>query len=253
MNHVPIFVGQKVLRHDPVLELRRQPPFGGDHVVARQVPPEIIVLGLRAALHLPPPANLEGFAVHDEDARRAVGAILAAPAETRDINAFRPAMDRMRAGIARLRHQLLRLDDLVDLRFGRAGVRVDDIDAGRPDARHDQIPPLQKGVPRHRRQGGGAGVPAEMVKLVTLVGHVNLVNDLAVFLRFRVHVHNRHAVRLRPVRTQHQRISVVLRRRLHRHLGCRVKCRIGSDVHDCLPMTPHCYCRRRRGSRLACW
>ena len=39
------------------------------------------MLGLGTAIDLPAPENLEGLAIHDEDAGRAIGAILAATAE----------------------------------------------------------------------------------------------------------------------------------------------------------------------------
>ena len=114
MEPVAVFVGEQVLGHDAVLELRRQPPFAGHHVVARQVPPEIVVLLLRPAVDLPAADHVEGFAVHDEDARRPVGAVRAAAAQGGDVDALRPAMDGVRARIAGLPEHLLRLDDLVD-------------------------------------------------------------------------------------------------------------------------------------------
>src|SRR3712207_8878235 len=60
------------------------------HIIAREVPPEIIVKPLRSAIDLPPPEHLEGLAIHDEDAGRAVGAVRAAPAEGADVDALRP-------------------------------------------------------------------------------------------------------------------------------------------------------------------
>jgi hypothetical protein len=53
MHVMAVFVGQQILGDDAVLELRRQAPFAGDHVVARQVPPEIVVQLLRPAVDLP--------------------------------------------------------------------------------------------------------------------------------------------------------------------------------------------------------
>src|SRR5205814_1616803 len=43
VDPMAILVRKQVLRHDPVLVLRRQPPLARHHVVARQVPPEVIV------------------------------------------------------------------------------------------------------------------------------------------------------------------------------------------------------------------
>ena len=62
---------------------------------------------------------------------------------------------------------------------GGMGLRIDDVNAGGADARDNQIAPLKEGVAGKRRQGRRAGVPAEVVKLVPLVGHRDRVNDLA--------------------------------------------------------------------------
>ena len=163
MDRMAVLVGQKVLGHQPVLELRRQAPFRADHVVARQVPPEIVMLVLLAAVHLVAPEDVEGLAIHDEDAGRPVGAVLAAAAQRRDIDALRAAMNGVRARIARLGKDLLGLDDLVDARL-QGFLHVDHVDARRPDARNDQVAPFQKRVPGQRRKRRGTGVPSEMVK-----------------------------------------------------------------------------------------
>jgi hypothetical protein len=107
-------------------------------------------------------------------------------------------MDGVRPGIAGLGKNLFRFDDLVDLRLQRL-LHVDDVNARRADARDDQVAPLQKGMAAQRRQRRRTGVPAEMVKLVALVGHDDLVNDLAVGLGRGIHVHDGHSVRLRAV------------------------------------------------------
>src|SRR4051812_46919732 len=88
-----IAVAEQVFGHDAVLELRRQPPLARYHVVARQVPPEIIVELLRPAIDLPAPEHLEGFAVHDEHAGRTVGAVRARAPERTDVDALGTAMD----------------------------------------------------------------------------------------------------------------------------------------------------------------
>src|SRR6185369_6862408 len=111
---------------DPVLELWRQRPFARHHVVARQVPPEIIVLGLRSSVDLPAAQDFERLAVHDEDAGRPVGAILAAAAEGADVDALRSAMDSVRPRVAGFCEDLLRFDDLADLGFGGVGLRIYD-------------------------------------------------------------------------------------------------------------------------------
>jgi hypothetical protein len=178
---VAIFVAEQVFCNDPVLELRRQPPFGGNHIVSRQVPPEIIVLVLDTALDFVPSDNIESLAVHDENTRGAVRAILAAAAEGRDVNPFRSAMDRMRARVTGLLKDFFRLDDLVDLGLERF-FDINDVNPARPDAGNDQIAALQERMPCQRGEGGGTGVPAEMVKLVARVGHHDGVQNLSVSL-----------------------------------------------------------------------
>ena len=144
---VAIAIGQQVLGHDAVLELRRQAPFAGHHVVARQVPPEVVVQLLRPALDLPLAEHLEVLAVHQEDAGRALGAVGAAPARGADVDAFRAAVHGVRTRVPGLAQHLFGLDHFGDGGPGRIGLRIDDVDARRADARHDQVAPLQEGVP----------------------------------------------------------------------------------------------------------
>src|SRR5215210_6375410 len=107
-----VAVAEQVFRHDAVLELRRQAPLACHHVVAREVPPEIIVELLRPAINFPAPKDLEGFAVHDEHPRGAIGAVGPAATEGADINALWAAMDGVRPGVTRLSEHLLGFDHL---------------------------------------------------------------------------------------------------------------------------------------------
>ena len=97
MDDVPVFVAQQVFCDDAAFKLRRQAPFRADHVVTRQVPPEIVVLFLLAAIHLIAAEDFECLAIHDEDAGWSVGAIFATASQGGHIDAFRAAMDRVRA------------------------------------------------------------------------------------------------------------------------------------------------------------
>src|SRR5260370_1837823 len=97
-----ILVREEVLRHDPILELRRQRPLARHHVIAWQVPPEVIVQGLGTTIDLPASEDIECLAVHDEDSRRPIGAVLATATESADVNTFRPAMDRVRPRVTGL-------------------------------------------------------------------------------------------------------------------------------------------------------
>src|SRR4051794_23478428 len=91
VNAVAVSVAEQIFGNDAVLELRRQRPFARDHVVAGQVPPEIIVKLLRTSIDLPPPEHLETLAVHDENARRPLRAVRASPTKSADVDALRPA------------------------------------------------------------------------------------------------------------------------------------------------------------------
>lgn len=216
---VTVAVGEQVFRHDAVFELRRQRPFARHHVVARQVPPEVVVLVLRAAVDFPAAEHVEGLAVHDEDAGRAVGAVLACAAERADVDAFRAAVDRVRPRVAGLREHFVGLDDLVDARLRRMRLRVDHVDARRAQARNDQEAALEKGVARQRRQRRRARIPPEVVKLVAGVRHRHRVDDLPVGRRAGLHVDDGERVGAGKIRAQQQRIGERLGRRLHRKLG----------------------------------
>jgi hypothetical protein len=146
MQPVSIFVRQQVSGHNAVLELGRQAPFARNHVVARQVPPEVVLLVLQTAVQFVTADHLERFAVHDEDAGRAVCAVGSSAPKRRNIDACRAAMDGVRPRIAGLGEDFLRLDDLVNLRLGRIGLGVDDVDARGTDPRNDQVTALQKSM-----------------------------------------------------------------------------------------------------------
>ena len=107
---------------------------------------------LRTAIDLPSSEDIERLAIHDEDAGRSFGTILAAAAEGADIDAFRPTMNRVRPRVTGLLEYLLRLDDLVNLRLGGVGFGIHDINAGGPDAGDDQEAPFEERMACKRRQ-----------------------------------------------------------------------------------------------------
>src|SRR3984893_1541167 len=202
MNSMTVLVREQIFRDDPVLELRRQRPFTCHHVVARQVPPEIIMQVLWSAIDLPAAEDIERLAVHDEHARWPIGAILAAAAERADVYAFRTAMNRVGPRITGLLEDLLWLDDLVNFCLGGIGLRVNDINARGADPGDDQVTALYERVAGERRQRRRAGVPTEMVEFVALVGHRYRVDDLAICARAGLHVDHRKRVGLREVRAE---------------------------------------------------
>src|SRR5258705_9459119 len=188
VDPMAIFVGEQILRHDPVLELRWQRPLARYHVVARQVPPEVIVQGLRTTIDLPAPEDIECLAVHDEDAGRSIGTILATATESADVNALWSAVNSMGPRVAGLFKDLLRFDYFVNLRLGGIRFRIHDINSRGTHPWNYEVAPFEERMPRERRQRRRAGVPAEMVKLVTLVGHHHRVNHLTESRRARLYV-----------------------------------------------------------------
>ena len=108
------------------------------------------MLVLRPAIHFPPADHVERLAIHDEDAGWSVCPIGAAAAQRGDVNSLWSAMDRVRTRIAGFAEDLLRLDDLNDLRFGRARLGVDDVDPRRSDAGDDQIATFKERMARQR-------------------------------------------------------------------------------------------------------
>src|SRR5882762_2368499 len=168
MDPMTILVREQIFRDDPVLELRRQRPFTCHHVVARQVPPEIIVQVLGSAIDFPAAEYFKRLAVHDEHARWPIGAILAAAAQRADVDTFRTAMDSVGPRVAGLLEYLLGLDDLVDFCLGGIRLRIYDINTRGAESGDDQVAPLKERVAGERRQCRRAGVPTEMVELVAL-------------------------------------------------------------------------------------
>ncbi len=140
-------------------------------------------------------------------------------------------MHGVRPRIPGLAEDLVGLDHAVDRRLGRMRFGVDDIDPRRAHAGDDQEAPFQKRVPRQRGQRGGAGIPAEVVQLVSAMGHRHRMHDLAVGRRARFDVDDGQRIGLRGIGAQHHRVGVLLRRRLHRQCGRRVECGIWPQAH----------------------
>ena len=212
-------------RHQAVLHRVRRAPFAGHHGVVAEVPPAVVAERLRAAVHLPASERLEALVVHDEDA---AGRVALRVAERGHVDAARSAMDGVRARVAGLGGQLLRLDHLDDLRGARIGLGVEDVDARGAQSRHDEVAPLHMRVRHVRAEAGRAGVPAEMVQLVARVRHRHGVEDASVARRRRVDIHHRDRVRPLAVRIEGGDVGDGLRRGLRRHARRGIEARIGS-------------------------
>ena len=189
-----------------------------------QVPPGVVRQILRPAVHLPLSAHLESLMVDQEHAARPLALSVA---QRHHVDAFRPAMHGVRPRVAGLVGDLLGLDHLDDL--GLLGVRlgIEDMDARGAQARHHQVAPLRVRVRCVGAQARGAGVPAEVVQLVALVGHLHVADDLGVGLRLGIDVDHGDRVGFLAVGIEGRDVGERLGRGLHRHAWRGVKARIG--------------------------
>src|SRR6516164_10156664 len=139
MQAPAIFAAQQNLRHQSIFESVRRAPFAGDHGIETKVPPGIVAKLLWAAINFPAAERFERLVIHDKDAARRLAILVA---ERGHIDAARAAMHGVRPRVASLLGDVLRLDDLDDLRFARVGLGVENINARRPQAWNNQITAL---------------------------------------------------------------------------------------------------------------
>ena len=111
-----------------------------------QVPPEVVVQILIAAIDFPFPEHVEGEMVEQENPTRSVAR---GRAERAHEDAIRAAMHGVRPRIWR-RAAPPRLDRADDLRLARIGFDIDHINPRRTDAGHNEITPFDMWV---RRRG----------------------------------------------------------------------------------------------------
>jgi hypothetical protein len=142
--------------------------------VVAEVPGEVVSEILRTSVDLPATEDVEAVVVEEEDA---AGALAIGSAEGAHVDTLRSTMQRVGARIAGAVVHLRRFDRLDELRRPRIGLRVEDVDPRRAQARHDQIPPLDVRMRRPGTQGRAARVPAEMVQLVASVRHGDAIDD----------------------------------------------------------------------------
>src|SRR5215831_3857985 len=107
-------------------------PFTGDRTVETQVPPKVISDFLGPAIQLPLPEHIEALGIHYENS---AGTAAVRSSQRADEDAVGTAMNRVWGCVSRALGQRFRLDHLHDLRISRIGLRVDDVDARRMDAR----------------------------------------------------------------------------------------------------------------------
>jgi hypothetical protein len=212
-----VLSAEQKLGIDSLLHHVGRAPRARDHRVEAKVPPHVVRQLLRSAVELPSTEHVERLRVENEGAARTIAV---RRAERAEIDSLRPAMHRMRRGVPGASGERLGFDRLHDPRLPRVGFRVHDVNARRMDARHHQIAPLHVRMRRPRAEAGTAGVPPEVVQLVSGVRHVGLTDEAAVRFRVWIEVHHAHRVGAslaRRIDERHVRES--LGRRLRGHRG----------------------------------
>jgi hypothetical protein len=237
---VAVLVAEQQLADQPVLDHVGRPPLGRDQRPEVEVPPEVVGELLAPAVGLPLALDAEVVVVEQEDA---AGSVALRVAERGDVDAVRPAVDRVRAAVAGLARDLLGLDHLDELGRARVVLDVEDVDARRAQAGHQQVAALDVRVRRPRAERRRARVPAEVVQLVPDVRHVEPPDELAVGRRALLQVEHRDRVgRAVPVGAGVQRGDV--RERLgggrRRGAGRRVEAGIRSETRHEGPPSEGC-------------
>ena len=177
VQRVTVLAGEQQFGIQTVLDHVRRAPLARDHGVVTEVPREVVGEILRPAIELPLAANVERFRIEDEDA---AGAVAVRRADRVQVDAVRTAVRGVHATVPGPLRNGVSIDDLGDFELPRVGFGVDDMQARRAQARHDEIPALHVRVRRVRTQAGAAGVPAEVVEFVARTRHVQLTHELPV-------------------------------------------------------------------------
>src|SRR6266403_4706908 len=134
MHLMPVFTAYQEIGLHTVLDHVRRAPFAAEQRVESQVPPKIVMQKLTATVDFPLTEDFERLTIEHENA---AGALAVGISERANVNGFRPAVNRVRTRIIRARENFLRLDHFDDLWFSRVGLRIDDVNPGGPDPRHD--------------------------------------------------------------------------------------------------------------------
>src|SRR5439155_2055124 len=189
--------------------------------VEPEVPPKIVMQKLTAAVDFPLTEDFERLAIEHENA---AGTLAVGISERANVNGFRPTVNRVRARIIRARENFLWLDHFDDLWFSRVGLRIDDVNPGGPDPRHDQVTPFDVRMRRVRTQRRTACIPAEMVQLITEFWHPDLTDTLTVRGRLGININNQQRiVQFAAGRIQSGDERVFFRRSLHCQAWRRIK------------------------------
>ena len=170
---LPVTAGGDVLDVEARFVGVRLAELRGDQRVLARLVPEVVAQARLGAAVLPASLDLEAPRVEHREAARPCAVRVAEHAD-HDVVA-RHAVHRVRARVARLLDELLRLDHLLDPRPPGVVRDVDHMDPRRAKPWHDQMRTIR---PVTRR---AAAVPAEVMELVADVRHRRLIDDPALF------------------------------------------------------------------------
>src|SRR6185436_271062 len=131
--------------------------FARQQSVETQVPPEIVMQELLAAIQFPLAQDVERLAIQHENS---TGTIAVGSSERADVNALGTAMNRVRARVIRPAENFLRLDYFDHFRVPRIGLGIQNMNPRRAQPRHNQVTALDMRMGSVGTEGRTAGVPA---------------------------------------------------------------------------------------------
>src|SRR4029450_12124485 len=134
-----VFATQEQIGLQSAFDHVRCPPLAGEQRVESQMPPEIVLKKLGAAVHLPLAQDVKCLAIEHENAAWAIA--IGCP-KGADVNTFRPTVNSMRTRIIGTRQDFFRFDHLDDLRLPRIRLCVYDMHTRRAQPRHNQVTSL---------------------------------------------------------------------------------------------------------------
>ena len=227
VQRVAVLAAEQQIGVDAVLDHRRRAPLAGDHRVLSEVPPEVVGEVLGSAVAFPSAFDLERLRVEDENPARTVAVGVAKGV---DIDAVGTAMGRVRPAVAGLADDLGGVDDLDEPRAPGVGLRIEDVDAGRAHARHDQVAALHVRMRGIRAQTGAARVPPEMVQLVAGAWHDDAFDRRAITGRLGIQIEHGHRVGGLRIRVEQGDVGQCLPSGLHGHRGRRIEALVGQKL-----------------------
>src|SRR5438477_8358084 len=152
------------------------------------MPPEIVMQKLRTPIHLPLTQNVERFAIEHENAARAIAI---GRAERANVNAFWSTVNRMRTRIVSPGKDFVRLNHFDYLGFSWIRLCINDVNARRAQARHNQVTAFDVWMRRIRAKRRTACIPTKMMQFITKLGHCNFADLAAVGARVRINIYNK--------------------------------------------------------------